>query len=393
MQALTNACSLKQSEELKLAEIRNNLIHRLFEDPLIPLSTIKDDDHLAAYKLSKSSENSALLKLVLRRRDQKAGERENPVQLKPYGTPLLSLASRENALTKGKIQCIVENLLSPFRKEESIMSEKGKSESSIPERRSARLNNSEEDDKSGGSRKAKKSSSSEVIASKLSLQLDENNKTVKLPDNEAEAIKLPPSAAVTIYLDWTPELSGMYDITCLEGLPEVLKYGPATKKARSEPLSLYACLEAFLREEPLVPDEMWFCPQCNERRQASKKLDLWRLPEVLVIHLKRFSYSRSMKHKLETFVNFPIHDLDLTKYVANKNLSQPQLYELYALTNHYGGMGSGHYTAYIKLLEENRWYNFDDSHISHINEDDVKSGAAYVLFYRRKSDDAGGNTK
>ena len=189
---------------------------------------------------------------------RKAGERENPVQLKPYGTPLLSLASRENALTKGKIQCIVENLLSPFRKEESIMSEKGKSDSSIPERRSARLNNSEEDDKSGGSRKAKKSSSSEVIASKLSLQLDENNKTVKLPDNEAEAIKLPPSAAVTIYLDWTPELSGMYDITCLEGLPEVLKYGPATKKARSEPLSLYACLEAFLREEPLVPDEMWY---------------------------------------------------------------------------------------------------------------------------------------
>ncbi|KAL0769703.1 hypothetical protein Bca101_034853 [Brassica carinata] len=56
-----------------------------------------------------------------------------------------------------------------------------------------------------------------------------------------------------------------------------------------------------------------------------------------------------MKHKLETFVNFPIHDLDLTKYVANKNLSQPQLYELYALTNHYGGMRSGHYTPHIKL--------------------------------------------
>ncbi|XP_024003784.1 ubiquitin carboxyl-terminal hydrolase 5 [Eutrema salsugineum] len=393
MQALTSACFLKPSEELKLAEIRNNLIHRLFEDPLIPLSTIKDDDHLAAYKLSKSSENTALLRLVLRRRDQKAGERESTVQLKPYGTPLLSLASRENALTKGKIHCIVQNMLSPFRREES-MGKKGNIDSSIPERRSARFSNSEDEDKNGGLRKVKKGSSSEVGASKLSLQLmDENNRTVNLPDDEGEAIKLPPSATVIVYLDWTVELSGIYDITCLESLPEVLKYGPATKKARSEPLSLYACLEAFLREEPLVPDEMWFCPQCNERRQASKKLDLWRLPEVLVIHLKRFSYSRSMKHKLETFVNFPIHDLDLTKYVANKNLSRPQLYELYALTNHYGGMGSGHYTAHIKLLDDNRWYNFDDSHISHINEDDVKSGAAYVLFYRRKSDDAGGKMK
>lgn len=56
-----------------------------------------------------------------------------------------------------------------------------------------------------------------------------------------------------------------------------------------------------------------------------------------------------MKHKLETFVNFPIHDFDLTNYIANKDSSQHQLYELYALTNHYGGMGSGHYTAHIKV--------------------------------------------
>lgn len=58
-----------------------------------------------------------------------------------------------------------------------------------------------------------------------------------------------------------------------------------------------------------------------------------------------------MKHKLETFVNFPIHDLDLTNYVAHKNSSRSQIYELYALTNHYGGMGSGHYTAHIKVSD------------------------------------------
>lgn len=56
-----------------------------------------------------------------------------------------------------------------------------------------------------------------------------------------------------------------------------------------------------------------------------------------------------MKHKLETFVNFPIHDFDVTNYVAHKN-GQQHLYELYALSNHYGGMGSGHYTAHIKVI-------------------------------------------
>lgn len=80
---------------------------------------------------------------------------------------------------------------------------------------------------------------------------------------------------------------------------------------------------------------------------------------MLVIHLKRFSYSRSMKHKLETFVNFPIHDFDLTNYVANKNNSQQQLYELYALINHYGGMGSGHYTANIKVQSLSLPYLFN----------------------------------
>lgn len=84
-------------------------------------------------------------------------------------------------------------------------------------------------------------------------------------------------------------------------------------------------------------------------RQASKKLDLWRLPEILVIHLKRFSYSRFMKNKLETFVDFPVHDLDLSAYIAHKNGQLSNCYVLYAVSNHYGGMGGGHYTAYVHV--------------------------------------------
>ncbi|CAI9300916.1 unnamed protein product [Lactuca saligna] len=157
-------------------------------------------------------------------------------------------------------------------------------------------------------------------------------------------------------------------------------------------VSIYSCIEGFLREEPLVPEDMWFCPRCKERRQATKKLDLWRLPEVLVIHLKRFSYSTTIRSKLETFVDFPLHDLDLSTYVANNKNSHgsPQVYQLYALANHYGNMGAGHYTAHVKLINQNRWYRFDDSHVSGIIEDDVKSNAAYVLFYRRMKTDTNG---
>ena len=39
-----------------------------------------------------------------------------------------------------------------------------------------------------------------------------------------------------------------------------------------------------------------YCPQCKDMKQATKKFDLWKLPEVLVVHLKRFTYNRSALH-------------------------------------------------------------------------------------------------
>jgi ubiquitin carboxyl-terminal hydrolase 4/11/15 len=72
------------------------------------------------------------------------------------------------------------------------------------------------------------------------------------------------------------------------------------------------------------------------------------LPDILVFHLKRFSYSRYLKNKLDTFVDFPVHNLDLSKYVKQKD-GQSYTYELYAISNHYGGLGGGHYTAFAKV--------------------------------------------
>lgn len=373
IQALGNSCSLKHNERIVLVEIRNHLIHRYFEDPLQLLSSIKDDDRLAAYKITKMDKNTKYLQLIHRRREQ-SSDSHTISGWKPYGTPIVSLISSDDKITRGDIQVMVNRILSPLLLKGDNAQQAAFAETNV-------VSNSINKDDTV--------SKATHLPTLPLLLVDDNNACIDLSMGEEKVVKLSPSSArVLVYIDWSQKLLEKYDTRPLETLPEVLKYGPVTKKARTEPLSLYTCLEAFLREEPLVPEDMWYCPKCKERRQASKKLDLWRLPEVLVIHLKRFSYSRSMKHKLETFVNFPIHDFDLTNYIANKNNSRRQVYELYALTNHYGSMGSGHYTAHIKLLDENRWYNFDDSHISLISEDDVNTAAAYVLFYRRvKTDD------
>ena len=69
--------------------------------------------------------------------------------------------------------------------------------------------------------------------------------------------------------------------------------------------------------------------------------------------------------------------------------SVPACYDLFAVVNHYGKMGFGHYTAFARRWTEetieNDWALFDDSSVRNgISKDQVVSSAAYVLFYRRR---------
>ena len=59
-------------------------------------------------------------------------------------------------------------------------------------------------------------------------------------------------------------------------------------------------------------------------------------------------------------------------------------YDLYAVSNHYGGLRSGHYTAVCKNPVVERWFKFDDHKVSEIKDEaDIVSKNAYVLFYRK----------
>lgn len=77
-------------------------------------------------------------------------------------------------------------------------------------------------------------------------------------------------------------------------------------KPKQKAILLSECLELYTSNEQLGQDDTWYCPRCKEHKQATKKLDLWRLPKLLIIHLKRFSYTRWYRDKIETFVDFPV---------------------------------------------------------------------------------------
>ncbi|XP_046972302.1 ubiquitin carboxyl-terminal hydrolase 8 isoform X1 [Vanessa cardui] len=145
--------------------------------------------------------------------------------------------------------------------------------------------------------------------------------------------------------------------------------------------TLADCLNLYLNGET-IPG--WNCPNCKEKRDAVKKLDISRLPPVLVIHFKRFyvdpkEYMCNAYRKKQTYIDFPLEDLDMRQF----SLDCPgnPLYNLYAVSNHYGSMEGGHYTAYCKSSVYGKWYKYDDHLVTEIPASEVRSSAAYILFY------------
>uniref|UniRef100_A0A672UYF4 Ubiquitin carboxyl-terminal hydrolase 19 n=1 Tax=Strigops habroptila TaxID=2489341 RepID=A0A672UYF4_STRHB len=170
--------------------------------------------------------------------------------------------------------------------------------------------------------------------------------------------------------------------------------GSASEAARAGHFTLEQCLNLFTKPEVLAPEEAWYCPKCKQHREASKQLMLWRLPNVLIIQLKRFSFrSFIWRDKINDMVDFPVRNLDLSKFcIGRKGEQQLPVYDLYAVINHYGGMIGGHYTAYARLPNDKNsqrsdvgWRLFDDSTVTTVDESQVVTRYAYVLFYRRRN--------
>lgn len=162
----------------------------------------------------------------------------------------------------------------------------------------------------------------------------------------------------------------------------------AEKKARHERgITLNDCLDLFSKPEVLGENDPWYCPRCRELRQATKTIELWHVPDIFAIHLKRFSSFRSFRDKIDDVVSFPIEGLDMSTWIGDKadNKTGDHVYDLFAVDNHFGGLGGGHYTATAKNFVDGKWYDFDDSSVRETQPERAITGSAYLLFYRRRS--------
>ncbi|OQV24374.1 Ubiquitin carboxyl-terminal hydrolase 4 [Hypsibius exemplaris] len=150
-------------------------------------------------------------------------------------------------------------------------------------------------------------------------------------------------------------------------------------------VELRDCFQLYTCPERLGQGNLWRCPVCKEEKAALKKLDFWRLPKYMFVHLKRFQYSRFYREKLSTKVKFPRKGLDLSELLSNP-LEVPALYDLVAISCHSGGLGGGHYWAVCKNAEDNAWYKFDDTQVRPASDSDIENETnPYILVYRRRT--------
>ncbi|XP_072129438.1 ubiquitin carboxyl-terminal hydrolase 33 isoform X1 [Mobula birostris] len=152
-------------------------------------------------------------------------------------------------------------------------------------------------------------------------------------------------------------------------------------------VSLQDCLAAFFARDELKGDNMYSCEKCKKLRNGVKFCKVLMLPEILCIHLKRFRHELMFSTKINNHVSFPLEGLDLQPFLAKDSPSQITTYELLSVICHHGTASCGHYTAFCLNELNGRWYEFDDQTVSEVSESTVQNAEAYVLFYRKSSEE------
>lgn len=193
------------------------------------------------------------------------------------------------------------------------------------------------------------------------------------------------SSLTYIAIDWDPDMKKKYYNE--NEAEKYIKHSSMDIPHQQTIVQLQECIELFTTVETLEEENPWYCPMCKKHQLATKKLDLWSLPEVLIIHLKRFSYTKYSREKLDTVVDFPLRGLDFSDFLLKKTVNSddpPCTYDLISVSNHYGGLRDGHYTSYARNKDNGQWYYFDDSKVTYAKEEQIMTNATYLLFYQRQ---------
>ena len=127
-------------------------------------------------------------------------------------------------------------------------------------------------------------------------------------------------------------------------------------------------------------ENMWLDEKQNKKIEVKKKIVFWKLPDILIVVLKRFHFVKktNQNKKKHMLIDVPTKELNLTKYMIHKTKN---IYELFGVCNHMGrGSDSGHYTSNV-LNANGKWYNFNDTNVTEIANSRIVTPNGYCFFF------------
>jgi ubiquitin C-terminal hydrolase len=143
--------------------------------------------------------------------------------------------------------------------------------------------------------------------------------------------------------------------------------------------SLKELIENFQSTEKIKK----ICEKCEDYKEFYKKIEIVKIPKVMIIHLKRFYFKEDGLQKVNYQVKFPIKNFKL----SNNN----KKYNLIGIIHHFGSeMHFGHYLADCKNTSADKWTRYNDEKIDDFNieiQEFDKKGleSAYMLIYERST--------
>lgn len=147
-------------------------------------------------------------------------------------------------------------------------------------------------------------------------------------------------------------------------------------------------ISASLKEEVINDTEVindgWFCSKCNKNTSYKKSTKLWKLPDVLVIIIKRFiniQLKNNVPLTINEYLNFAKGSI-----LTNK---KDVIYTFSSVALHFGSLNGGHYSAICNtpdgsiLYDDRNVVKIDAQHITSFMD---KNTNAYMIVFNKKKD-------
>ena len=165
------------------------------------------------------------------------------------------------------------------------------------------------------------------------------------------------------------------------------------EKSKKGPIDIAECFDSFTNTEKVDLE----CEKCKHKVHNTI-VDIWRVPDILILCLVRFAYHNGFLDKIDQAVNVPFYAFDISKWVKSvepsggmtlSTTSLQNAYDLYSVIKHSGSIEAGHYTTLLKVNqpEDSMWVSMDDGNVNIIKEDPESLSVmqnAYILFYKRR---------